>query len=250
MLHGGGAFSSICESGDDLLKSRPLIKYYRPTGGIAAVVLFFFLNLNPHQGRTFREHVADFDFVGLILIVGGLICLLLGFNESENGCTFSLPNLLFPFSMFHAIGNRPVVIAEIAVGGVLLVAGGINECYTTRSPIVPPRLFKVREPLLAAFPERCEVTVYADSNHKHSPDHNPPPRPCILLWSVLSPALLSNPRRICYEGWCRDDPLLSGMLYNICYFWDLCQSDRQVQRNAVGRVWYLRHRHGLNDHAG
>ncbi|TEB26640.1 MFS general substrate transporter [Coprinellus micaceus] len=97
-----------------------------PTGGVAAIVLFWFLNLNPHQGRTFRQHVADFDFVGLVLIVGGIICLLLGFNYSENGW------------------GKPSVIALITVGGVLLIAGGINECYTTRSPIVPPRLFRTR----------------------------------------------------------------------------------------------------------
>jgi hypothetical protein len=57
-----------------------------PTGGIAAAILFFSLNLNPHQGRTFREHVAEFDFVGLALIISGVICLLIGFSSGETSC--------------------------------------------------------------------------------------------------------------------------------------------------------------------
>ena len=57
-----------------------------PTGGIAAALLFFFLNLNPHHGRTIREHIAELDFLGLVLIVSGVVCLLLGFNFSETSC--------------------------------------------------------------------------------------------------------------------------------------------------------------------
>jgi hypothetical protein len=53
---------------------------------VAAAILFFFLNLNPHKGRTFREHVADFDFVGLFLIISGTILLLIGFNFSQTSC--------------------------------------------------------------------------------------------------------------------------------------------------------------------
>lgn len=97
-----------------------------PTGGVAAGILFFFLNLNPHQGRTLREHLADFDLIGLFLIIGGIVCLLLGFNEGERGW------------------DKASTIALVTIGLVLLIAGGIYECYTTRSPVVPPRLFKTR----------------------------------------------------------------------------------------------------------
>lgn len=55
-------------------------------GGVAAALLFFFLNLNPHQGRTLRQHVNEFDFIGLGLIVGGVVCLLVGFDFSETSC--------------------------------------------------------------------------------------------------------------------------------------------------------------------
>ncbi|KAG7447925.1 MFS general substrate transporter [Guyanagaster necrorhizus] len=97
-----------------------------PTGGIAALILFFFLNLNAHPGRTLREHARDFDFVGLGLIVAGVVCLLIGFNFSE------------------ASWQAPKTIVLIVLGGVLLVCAGIFEGYTKRSPIIPPRLFKTR----------------------------------------------------------------------------------------------------------
>ena len=51
---------------------------YRPTGGVGFLLLFFFLNLNPHHGRSWREHAREFDFVGLILIIGGVVLVLPG----------------------------------------------------------------------------------------------------------------------------------------------------------------------------
>ncbi|KAJ7031126.1 MFS amino acid permease [Mycena alexandri] len=97
-----------------------------PTGGVAGALLFFFLNLNPHHGKPWREHVREFDFVGLFLFIGGVVCLLLGFNQSQNGW------------------NNPATIALLVVGCVTLIFGVIFESCTTRSPIIPPRLFKTR----------------------------------------------------------------------------------------------------------
>lgn len=60
----------------------------RPTGGAALALLAASLHFNSHTNKkTFRGHVAEFDFPGLVLIVGGVVCLLLGFNESETKCT-------------------------------------------------------------------------------------------------------------------------------------------------------------------
>jgi MFS family permease len=97
-----------------------------PTGGIAGALLFFFLNLNPHQGRSFKEHVSDFDFLGLFLIVAGLLMVLIGFNESQTSWS----------------SKQTIVL--LVLGFVFLVGGGINEMYTKRSPIIPPRLFRTR----------------------------------------------------------------------------------------------------------
>jgi EmrB/QacA subfamily drug resistance transporter len=97
-----------------------------PTGGVAAALVFFFLNLNPHQGKTLKEHIDEFDFLGLFLIVSGVVLLLLGFNQSETSW------------------SSASTIALIAVGGVVLFVGAVNEVYTKRSPIIPPRLFRTR----------------------------------------------------------------------------------------------------------
>lgn len=97
-----------------------------PTGGIAAVILFFFLNLNPPKNRTLKELSDDFDYIGLGLLVTGVICILIGFNSSETAW------------------RSAETITLLTVGGLLIVVAGINECYTKKSPIVPPRLFRTR----------------------------------------------------------------------------------------------------------
>ncbi|KAJ7367640.1 major facilitator superfamily domain-containing protein [Mycena albidolilacea] len=109
------------------------LKMRRPTGGLAGLLLFFSLNLNPHRGKTLREHVREFDFVGLFLFVGGVVCLLLGFNQSQNGW------------------DRPATIGLLVAGVVALAIGVLFENWTDRSPIIPPRLFKTRTTGLIFF---------------------------------------------------------------------------------------------------
>lgn len=119
-----------------------------PTGGVALLLLFFFLNLNPHQHRkTAREHVKEFDFLGLFLLVVGTVLLLLGFNfSSDGGCeSFSYPVSRLRYAdCVSTLGAQAKCIAPIVLGVVCFIAAGINEAYTPRSPIFPPRLFKVR----------------------------------------------------------------------------------------------------------
>jgi hypothetical protein len=71
---------------------------FSPTGGAAAALLFFFLHLNPvtHE-KTFRQHVDDFDFFGLFLIMGGVICILLGFTQSQSGCEYPVKYWTYVF---------------------------------------------------------------------------------------------------------------------------------------------------------
>ncbi|RPD63524.1 MFS amino acid permease [Lentinus tigrinus ALCF2SS1-6] len=97
-----------------------------PTSGVGFALLLFFLKLSPHNGRSWREHVRDFDFVGLFLIVGGVVLVLLGFSFSETSW------------------STPECIVCFAVGGCMLVASAVNELLTNRSPILPPRLFRTR----------------------------------------------------------------------------------------------------------
>ncbi|KAF8843668.1 MFS general substrate transporter [Paxillus ammoniavirescens] len=107
-----------------------------PTGGLAAVLLFIFLNVNPHQKRPLRDQVAELDFIGLFGLVAGVVCLLIGFNFSQTSW------------------SDAKTIALLVVGIVLLIVGGINEIFTTRSAILPARLFKTRTTgiiLISAF---------------------------------------------------------------------------------------------------
>ncbi|KAI9454976.1 MFS general substrate transporter, partial [Lactarius psammicola] len=100
-----------------------------PTGGIAGAILFFFLNLNPHQGMSLRQHLSQFDFLGLALLMSGVVCVLIGLNSGGTSCAF---------------WSSAETITLLCVGSVLLILATINEILTTRSPIVPPRLFKTR----------------------------------------------------------------------------------------------------------
>lgn len=115
---------------------------FRPTGGAAALILFFFLNLNPHKRTSLREQTREFDFFGLFLIIAGVLCLLLGFNYSQTSCKFTR-HILRTITLTILTGQSPQTIALICIGGVLLVAAAVWEAYTSRSPILPPRLFQV-----------------------------------------------------------------------------------------------------------
>lgn len=97
-----------------------------PTGGAAMAILFIFLNLNPTPRKSFKQHLHEFDFIGLFLIIAGVVCLLLGFNFSEEKW------------------RDAKTIALLTVGGCLLVVAAIHEAFTTRSAILPPRLFRTR----------------------------------------------------------------------------------------------------------
>ncbi|THU87242.1 MFS general substrate transporter, partial [Dendrothele bispora CBS 962.96] len=107
-----------------------------PTGGAATLILFFFLNLNPRPHKTFKEHAREFDFIGLLLIVAGVLCLLIGFNSSETSW------------------SSAETIALVAAGACLLVLSGFYESFTTKSAILPRRLFQTRTTsiiLISAF---------------------------------------------------------------------------------------------------
>ncbi|KAK7054751.1 hypothetical protein VNI00_003214 [Paramarasmius palmivorus] len=97
-----------------------------PTGGAAVILLFIFLNLNPVKQKSFNQHVQEFDFIGLWLIIVGVVCLLLGFSFSETEW------------------KSAKTIALLVVGGAVLITAGVYEAFTTKSAIVPPRLFKTR----------------------------------------------------------------------------------------------------------
>ena len=84
--YGTGASSLTCAKSASATSFFASDLSSSPTGGIAFAILWFFLNLNPHHGKSLREHLAEFDFLGLALIVGGVVLILIGFNFSETSC--------------------------------------------------------------------------------------------------------------------------------------------------------------------
>ncbi|ORY90627.1 MFS amino acid permease [Leucosporidium creatinivorum] len=97
-----------------------------PTGAVALAVLIFSLKLNPHQPVTLASFISTFDFLGLFLVVSGLVLLLVGFSFGEQDW------------------SAPETIALLVVGVVVLLLSALQEATTKRSPVIPPRLFKTR----------------------------------------------------------------------------------------------------------
>ena len=100
-----------------------------PSGGISTLLLLYFLHLKPTRKRSIREVVSKFDFLGLFLLTSGVILVLFGFqgaNTSLNAWT------------------SPKTLVPLVVGVILLISGSINEIFTSKEPIIPPRLFKTR----------------------------------------------------------------------------------------------------------
>lgn len=97
-----------------------------PTGAVPFFILLFCLNVPRNQKKTLKQHVREFDILGLLLIVGGIASILVGLNNGEK--------------QWKSVG----AIVPIALGAGLVFAGAINEIFTKQSPVIPPRLFKTR----------------------------------------------------------------------------------------------------------
>lgn len=76
-------------------------------------------------------------------------------------------------------GSAPAPIALLTVGGVMLVAGAINEGLTKRSPIIPPRLFHVKL-FIFIFPSLTSNII--DKNHWNFINYDFHSRVSFLCW--------------------------------------------------------------------
>jgi Fungal trichothecene efflux pump (TRI12) len=92
-------------------------------------MLVIFLKLNPTKRVSFAEVMRTFDWLGLFLFVSGLSLFLTGIATGGNG-TYAW--------------TSGVVLGTLVPGVVCLVLAIVNELYTTRQALCPPRLFKTR----------------------------------------------------------------------------------------------------------
>ncbi|KAG0140923.1 hypothetical protein CROQUDRAFT_52526 [Cronartium quercuum f. sp. fusiforme G11] len=113
-----------------------------PIGGCGAAILFFFLKLNPPPKKPISEHLASFDFLGLLIIMSAVGFILIGFDFAETNWA------------------SPTTISCLSVGVALLGLMIWAEGTTSRNPIIPPRLFKNRTTALVLLSVFLHATVF------------------------------------------------------------------------------------------
>jgi hypothetical protein len=91
---------------------------------------------------TIKQHINEFDFLGLALLMAGTVCVLIGLKSGETSCVSDRRTKISCIDDRLA-GSTAETIALLSVGCTLLIIASINEILTHRSPIIPPRLFKV-----------------------------------------------------------------------------------------------------------
>ncbi|OCK86293.1 MFS general substrate transporter [Lepidopterella palustris CBS 459.81] len=101
--------------------------------GVGALLLFLFYFPPTFEEKHLRDHrskwqeIKSFDYVGLLLYIGGMVILLLGINWGGTS---------HPWKSAH-------VIVTIIVGALTLIAFGFWEVYANLvEPLVPYKLFK------------------------------------------------------------------------------------------------------------
>ncbi|KZT61266.1 MFS general substrate transporter [Calocera cornea HHB12733] len=103
-----------------------------PVGLVAGLLLCVFLIPQPvHVRQHWSKTWAQFDWLGAILLTAGTAAIIVGFsNASRLG--------------FVSTQTLPLIIGGVAVFGL----GIFNEAITKRDAVLPPQLFRAREPAL------------------------------------------------------------------------------------------------------
>lgn len=128
---GDGAFTctNLLSSRQERTKLTSLSNL--PIGGVAAVILVVFFKLPDHvkpAEATFREKMLQLDPIGIVLILGAVICYVLALQWGGS----TLP------------WNSSEVIGLFVGFALLLIAFGFNEWWLGERAMLPPRLLKNR----------------------------------------------------------------------------------------------------------
>lgn len=102
-----------------------------PITGVVVVAIVFLLRLPKQQSQQSAwTKLKRIDYLGIVLLVGGLVALLLG--------------LTLPSTSSDMPWNSAAVIGCLVSGIVILVAFGLVEWRVAKDPIIPLRLFRIR----------------------------------------------------------------------------------------------------------
>ena len=118
-----------------------------PACGLAMPALYFTLNLPARKRLTWTQLSKTFDFLGLVLIMTGCACLVVGFSSaSDNGW------------------NTKQTIALLVVGFVLFTSSIANFLLTRRNSIIPPRLLKTRTTVFWLICSTLQATAFLSAS--------------------------------------------------------------------------------------
>ncbi|RUS32830.1 major facilitator superfamily domain-containing protein, partial [Jimgerdemannia flammicorona] len=128
-----------------------------PIGAVTIVAIVMFLNL-PYDRSSLGEKLKRVDFLGTIVLVGAIVCILLPtvclYFHVESHILFSVPisDLTYPFFLLYSQTwggvtypwSDPIVISLYVVAVVLIALFGIVEWKFAREPLMPLRMFTNR----------------------------------------------------------------------------------------------------------
>ncbi|KAI0001573.1 major facilitator superfamily domain-containing protein [Russula vinacea] len=120
----GGLFSSQTSS---ILSWRWAFYLNLPICFMGALVLVLSLNgvqLEGPKGASWKDFLRKFDFVGLLLFMGGTSCIIVGFSFAS---TLSW--------------TAPLTLTLVIGGTGLLISAGVYEIRTTRDALFPQAIF-------------------------------------------------------------------------------------------------------------
>ncbi|KAI9190721.1 major facilitator superfamily domain-containing protein [Polychytrium aggregatum] len=102
-----------------------------PVGLITVIAALLFLNF-PHTKGSITEKLKRIDYLGSIVLMGAIVCILLPLQSGGNVWNW----------------NDPQTIALFIVGGVLAIAFVVIEVKFAVEPVVPPKVFVNRSIIL------------------------------------------------------------------------------------------------------
>ena len=152
-------------------------------------------------------------------------------------------------TLSHIVGSTPQTIALVTIGAVLLLLAGINEFFTKRSAIVPPRLFRVSPCLL----NKSISNDILDSYNGYYPCHRLSPCNSFLCGIILSSTVLPGSRCKCHRRWypvrtitqfippiinlvIQNAAILTWFSYALSLFWVACLQIWNLSTLYVGSI--------------